>query len=346
MNKSLKGTAIVAAAMLVVGLVIAGIGYMAGGNQPIHFDRKGIHVGNEGETTNGKMDSLTEKLDSFSSISTDLDYSDVELIPSDKYAIEANFSSEYGKPNFKVENGTLTVKDGNHKKFNVNIDIFGFFTSENEMSVKIYYPKDAKLKDVVIKGGSSDLSFENLTAEKAEFDLDFGKLELSDLSAKNIKVSMDSGDCSMSNITADDLAVSNDLGKTTLDGAKLKTLELKADSGDVSITGVSMDYGDLKLDLGKLTAKEVSSKGLKVENDSGDINLQGTLLGTTDINCDMGKVTVNPGASKDQFNYDLDADLGSVSIGEDKASGSLSLSNGAKNTMKITSNMGDINVNF
>lgn len=346
MNNSLKGIAIVASAMVVVGLTLTGIGFISGGNQPIHLDSQGFHVGNDNKVNGGRLETLSQKLESFSSINTDLDFYDVDLIPSDKYAIEAVFNSEYGAPEYRVENDTLIVDDKDHKKFNLDIDIFGFTAGKDKMRVKIYYPKTAKLKDVVIHGDASDMSIENITAENAEFELDLGKLEISNISAKNIKVEMDSGDCTMNNITADDLNVSNDLGKTTLNGATLKTLEIKADSGDVSISDVTADHSDLSLDLGKLSAKELTSKGLKAVNGSGDVDLQGTLLGTTDITCDMGKVTIEPGAPKDQFNYELNADMGKVSIGGDHVSGNITSTTSANNTLKVKTDMGDISVIF
>jgi hypothetical protein len=37
----------------------------------------------------------------------------------------------------------------------------------------------------------------------------------------------------------------------------------------------------------------------------------------------MGAVTVEPGAPKDQFNYELNADMGSVSVGGDNVQGSV-----------------------
>lgn len=345
MNNSLKGIAIVASAMVVVGLTLTGIGFISGGNQPVNIDGEGLHVGS-GNAKNGNLETLSQELESFSSINTDLGFYDIDLIPSDKYAIEAVFNSEYGKPEFKIENDTLIVEDKDHKMFNLNVDIFGFTSSQKDMRVKIYYPKSAKLKDVIIHGDASDLSIKDLTAEKAEFEVDLGKLELSNISAKTIKVKMDSGDCTMNKMTADDLNVANDLGKTTLDGGTLKTLEIQSDSGDVSISNVIADYSDLRIDLGKLTAKKLTSNGLKAVGNSGDIDLQGTLMGTTDITCDLGKVTIDPGAPKDQFNYDLNADLGKVSIGGESASGSITSTTSAKNTLKVKADMGDIKVNF
>ena len=349
MNKSVKGIAMVAGAMVLVGIVLAGIGFIAGGNQSIYFDRTGVHIGNEGDSSDGNMESLSENLNRFSSIRTDLDYYNVELIPSDKYAIEANYDSKYGKPNFKIENGTLIVEDGDHKRFNINIDLGGlkFFSNNEKLGVKIYYPKDAEFKNIKIRGAASEMSFKDLKAENTEFDLNFGSLNLTNISARTIKVSMDSGDCTLKNIKSDELNVTNDLGDTALDGGTVKSLVMEANSGDVTIDGVTAESGELNLDLGTLTVKDIISNGLKAEANSGDIVVQGTLLGTTDINCDMGTVTVHPGGTKDQFNYELKADMGSIHVDDVKSSGSVSNSSGsAAGTLKITTNMGDINLNF
>ncbi len=347
MNKSLKKIAIAASAMIFVGILLAGIGFLAGGNQPIRIDRDGIHVGN-GDDSDGRIESFTKELDSFSSINTDLDYYKVELIPGDQYAIEASYDGQYGKPSIKIENDTLIVKEKSQKKFHVNIDIFGleFLSNKENLGVKIYYPKTANLKNIVIRADVSDLSFDNLNAETAEFDLDLGKLELSNLTAQKVKVKMDSGDCIVKKITADDLNMKIDLGKTTLEDANVKSLEIKSDSGDVSITDATIDSGDLKLELGKLTTKNLKSNGLKAENSSGDIELQGALLEITDVTCDMGKVTINTDVPKDQYDYELNTDIGKVTIEGESVSSSIALSNNAKNMLKINTDLGDINIHF
>lgn len=349
MNKSVKGIAIAAAAMVTVGLLLTGIGFMAGGSQAIYLDRDGIHLGDrEAGERAGNLVSFSQEIDSFSSISVDLDYYDVDLIPGEKFAVQGTYLSKEGKPDFKIENDTLVVKDRTHKGININIDLPGLVFNNNQPTIKIYYPENTKLKDVVIRCDASDLDFENLTAEKAEFDLDFGKLELSGITANQISVTMDSGDCTMEKVTAaDELNIKNDFGKTSLIDAVAKTLKVDASSGDVSLTNVTFDFGELYLDMGKLTGKNLKSEGLKAETNSGDVDLQGTLLGLTDVTCDMGKVTINPGASRDQFNYEFNADMGSVSIEGDKVSGSVAMNNGsAKNTLKIATDMGDIQVVF
>lgn len=346
MNSSLKGVAIVAAAMLTVGIVLTGVGFMAGGNHPIHFDKKGFHVG-ENETS-GKLEDFSQDLGSFNSISVNLDYYDVDLVPGDKFAVEGKCFSQEGKPDISVENGTLTVKDTKHNGVSINLDLPGLITYNNQPVLKIYYPKDTAFKDIKIKCDTSDLAYEGLNADQIDFELDFGKLNLSNAKANNITVGMDSGDCTLKNISAaEKLDISNDMGKITLEGANSKKLKINANSGDVSLTDVTAENSEMTVDMGKLSGTGMKTNGLKATADSGDINLQGSLLGLTDITCDMGSVKVSPGGSKDQFNYELSTDMGSVSIGDEQASGTLKASNeSAKNTLNIKADSGSINVNF
>lgn len=349
MDKSLKGIAIAAAALVVIGILLAGIGYLSGGNRPVFLDHNGIHIGGKNGAVGGELADFSEETGSFTSIDVDLGYHDVDLVPSDKFEVKGTYFSKEGKPYVKVENGTLVVKDPGRGKVKLSIDIPGLnLKSSRHPEIKIYYPKDTKFQDISIQCGMSDLSFEKLSAEKVRFDVDYGKLDLSDITAGEINVDMSCGDCTLKNMNASGaLNVSNDLGKVTLNGADVKNLKVESSSGSVSLTEAVFDSGDLNLDLGKLSAEKIKSKGLRVRSSSGDVELRGELLGLTDVSSDMGKVTINPGLTKDQFNYDLSTDMGAVYAGGDKAGGSFVSSNAsAKNTLKVRADMGDVRVEF
>jgi len=350
MNKSLKGIAIVAAALVTAGLLLTGVGFMLGGNQPIWLDRNGIHLGGRdgGKVTKGDLVSFSQDIDSFSSIDVDLDYYDVDLVPADKFAIQGAYFSEEGKPEIKVDNGTLTVGDKGRKRINISIDLPGLLTYDNHPNIRIFYPKETEFQSVVIHCDSSDLKFENLTAEKVDFGLDLGKMEISDIHAKSITISMDSGDCSVKGIIASEqLNVKNNLGKVVLENAETKTLKIDADSGDVALTDVTFESGDLAINLGKLTARGIKSNGLKVTADSGDVTVDGNLSGVTDITNNLGSVTVSPGGPRDQFSYELNADLGSVSVDGKNTAGSVAFSTpSSENILKIATDMGAITVSF
>ena len=348
MNNSLKGAAVAAAVMITVGILLAGIGWMAGGNQPIYLEHKGIHVGGRQNSDHGSLESFSQNVSSFGSIDADLDYYDVDLVPSDKFAVDGTFYSRDGKPDVKVENGTLTIRDKNLSRININIDFSDLLTPDNQPRIKIYYPTGTELKDLVLKCDTSDLQYENLVLTgKADLELDFGSLDINGLSAKNIIIAMDSGSCTLKKIKADDLDISNDMGKTTLNDAELKTLKIDADSGEISLTGVTADHGELIADMGRIDGKDMATNGLKVDSNGGEVVLRGKLFGLTDITSDMGAVSVSLGAPKDQFNYELNADMGSVSVGGDNYGGNAAINNGsAPNTLKVKTDMGAINVNF
>jgi hypothetical protein len=347
MNSTLKATAIAAAAMVGVGILFAGIGFMAGGNQAIYLDQDGFHAAKD-DKAGGNLEAFQQDTSSFNSIDVDLDYYDVDLIPSDKFFIEGKFFSREGKPDVKVENGVLTAREKNIGGIKINIDMPGLITADNQPVLKIYYPKDTKFKDITIKCDMSDLSYEDLKADTIQLSLDSGKLEAVGISAKDITISMDSGNCTIRDAAAENkFDIENDMGKITLEGVTAKALKTTANSGDVTLTDVKADNAELNLDMGKLSGKGLDTKGITAAADSGDINLQGKLTGVTDITCDMGSVTVSPGGTKEEYSYELSSDMGSVSVGGMKSSGSVSAINGdAKNTLKISADMGSINVNF
>jgi DUF4097 and DUF4098 domain-containing protein YvlB len=354
MDKTIKKLAIAAAAMVAVGLILAGAGYAAGGNQPIRIDGNGIHVGGgwgdssgKGDATvasSGKQETFEEKLEHFTSIKTDMNLYPVELIAGDRYAIEGVYDTGLGKPEYTVEDGTLVIEERNDTIFNVGMK--PGINYGGKLGVKVYYPKGAELENVSIKASAAELSFQGITADSVEFEISLGGLEVSDISAKKIKVILGAGDCLLTGLKADDLDITNQLGQTTLKETDVKTLKAKAFSGDMTLSNVTAEQGTLELDLGKLSAKNLKTQGLTAKNQSGDIILKGILQGDTDITSSLGTVFVSPGASEDQFNYELKTSLGTVKAGGNESSSSMQVKNEAKNNIKISASLGDIEVQF
>ncbi len=285
MNKRVKKGLVVAVALIALGIVLAGIGFMTGGNNPIRLGPDGFEVGKN----RGGTESFSDDLETFKSIDAEMDFSDMELIPSDKYAVEGSFDTAAGKPDIKIENGVLIIADKEkHDYFNFNIS-FGT-KSQEAGKIKIYYPKDAVFEDI-------------------KLGLDFGKLEVGGINAKQLKINMD--------------------------------------SGDVTLTDTTVEQGKIALDFGKLTAKNLDSKGFEVSSSAGDVALSGSLAGLTKVRCDMGQVTIDSDIAKEQYDFDLNSDLGRVFIGNDETSSILSESKQAvQNTFDIKTDAGDIRINF
>ncbi|MBR0599116.1 DUF4097 family beta strand repeat-containing protein [Sinanaerobacter chloroacetimidivorans] len=347
MNKAVKAVAIVGACMIAVGILLAGVGYITGGSQSIHIGRDGIQLSDrKGTISNGKMERFTDDLEAFHNIDADLGQYDVDLIPSDHYGLEYTYTGKKEDITYQVENDTLIIKEKD--RVSVNIDVLDFsFSNADGYVMKIYYPKETKFEEVTIHCSAADLTYEKLAAEKLNLDLDFGRLDLHEVTADTISVEMNSGDCSLEQISGDKLHVANSFGKVTLKKGSFKTVEIDANSGDVVIQDTDAESADLNLDFGKLSAKNFKTKGLKSESNSGDVNLQGAFSGQTEVTCSMGKVSVDTDIPKDQYSYELNTDMGSVFLDGDKVSGVTSGTGGkTDHVIKIKANMGDIHLNF
>lgn len=347
MNKSVKILAIVAGGMVAIGLILAGIGYLAGGNQTIHIGKNGFTLGNKNRTSEN-VEIYSLDLEAFKSIDVDLGIYDVDLIPGDKYYVECNYDSGCEKPSIKMENEKLVIRDDKQYNFSVNLDFFDININgvDDGMNVKIYYPENTKFEDVKISCNTSDLSFENINADEIDFDLDFGDMDITNITANKVDIHMNSGDCIISKIKAENFNLKNNFGRIVLEEAELKVLKAGANSGDISVTNTIADNAVFKLDFGRLNTNNFKTNGLEIDSSSGDVELNGTFLGDTDVQCNSGAVTLDTDVARDQYTYELNVDMGTVYISDDKMSSSSVAGFGATNNLKIHSNMGDIRVNF
>lgn len=129
----------------------------------------------------------------------------------------------------------------------------------------------------------------------------------------------------------------------------LELVELDIDLGSVTLAGVTIDRLDVDLDLGELTGEGVTVlNGVTVDADLGSVTLFGDLTETVDISADLGDVTLCLARPRDEYHWDLSADLGSVTVdgvGNGKMSGSVT---GGGGGFKITveASLGSIQVVF
>lgn len=108
-------------------------------------------------------------------------------------------------------------------------------------------------------------------------------------------------------------------------------LSLNINVGNVTITNQLIENADLKSDVGDITLLNVASNDIK-------------------INCNVGNVKIDSQESQDNFSYNLNADVGHITINGQSSSSlsnSLSLENDtAKSHLQISTSIGDIDINF
>ena len=272
MNKTLKSTLIIAAAIAGIGLVMVIAGLAFGGMQSLSFDSDGITLAKD-----RAVNTINKSFDNISSLDVDVDLRDVIL----KEGSELIIQSEGVGPKFSAEDdgGTLTIRENdNHIRFNLNISGFGFVSNNEEhKDLIITYPK-GRLNDVNIYSDSGNITVSDLQTRSGKFDTDLGDITLTNTVCQSLETNLDSGNLSLEKVSMDTFKYNLSLGDVDGKNVTAKNVQGYADSGNTKIQGmvsgpmnVSCDLGDIDLIL---TGKE-SGYSYDLKTDLGDINLNG-----------------------------------------------------------------------
>lgn len=307
MHNVTKKIAIIATAMIGLGIILIIIGGLAGGMGPIHFGKNGFSIGYEEGTILKDLKTERKSLNEFSDVDVNVDLYDIEFVPGNEYAVEYTYNKNIKKPIISANGKSLTISQNEHINGINLLDGLNLLKGFSSPSIKIYYPKNASFDHIRIQNNAGDIQIDYAIAKKIDLELDLG-------------------DASLSNVTTDHLGIS-------------------ISAGDCNLTDVIASKGDISSDLGNLSTRNFSAKGLEIENNAGDINLQGNFTGKNKIEADMGDVEVTTTLPEKDYNYNVKVDLGDFKINGARTS-PLVKSNGASNHIEIESSAGDVKLNF
>ncbi len=298
MNKTLKTSLIIAAAIAIIGLIITIIGFVAGGMQGVVFGSDGIKLASEDSNTK----TLNESFVKIKSIDADLDLRDIILKEGTGFKVE---SKGVGK-NFRVDdnNGHITLSENSTTGFTLNL--FGFWESHQYSDLVITYPAGTNFEDIKISSDS-------------------GTLTIADLNAKNIDLDSDLGDVELKNVIASRLSVKIDSGTLDLDQAKTDTFNFELGLGDLDAKNLTGKTVKGKLDSGSADIEGTITGPVEIYNDLGDVDM--TLAGNEDsysyeLATDLGDVVLNGQDSSGNITkingnkplIKVTSDMGTVSI--------------------------------
>lgn len=203
--------------------------------------------------------------------------------------------------------------------------------------IKISGPENMNLD---IKGGSGKIAVENVAASQTLLSVGSGSLFASNIDG-DIHASAGSGSIELSNING------NVKGKIGSGSAKIQevkgSLEYSSGSGGISANAidgtvhVSLTSGNAKLD-------DITELGdLKVT--SGNFNATNAGLGaSTKINGTSGNFRIQTFSNLKDFNYDLSATSGNITVGNSRSGRNLIIDNGADKSVKGSVTSGNISI--
>lgn len=319
MKKFMKGCAITALILVVVGLVLGIVGSTARGGvaisqvvETVTGGRVKVNIGNWanwGITVGDQLFDSLEEVDydindsmSFSS-RHDIQKGDVE-----KFRLEGtvtNLEIEAGGCSFRVEysgDDYFYAEAENAGKFQAYVES-GTLHINTTTSVRTWNE---------INGSKIILYVpENYNYKEVEIDLGAGALELSNLCAE--KASLDVG-----------------AGRIVVNGAEVKKLEANVGMGQIELTDIVVT--DFEAEVGM-----------------GELLVNGAVQGNIDAECSMGNLELKLEGVQEDFNYELSGAMGNLTLDGQNYSGfsnEKKINNNAKKKMEIECSMGNVTISF
>ncbi|SHH95825.1 Putative adhesin [Clostridium collagenovorans DSM 3089] len=319
--------------LIVSGLILSIIGFVSGGNKDILWKDGKLTIGNSEKVQ------VNRDLDKFTDMDLNLSFSDIEVIKSDKYAIELNYFGDVNDIEFKVENEKLIVTDEGKSglRFNINLNL-----SASDSIVKVYVPQDAEFNNLNISSSSGSIKLNEINSKKTNLSCDFGNVNIENLTSDSIEIEAKSGKVKGKNIKAKDFISKSDFGDIVLENVETELMKTNAKSGEVSLNNVVTDKFISESDFGGIKGVKIDSNELLVVAKSGDINLDGTFRGSNVIKNNFGDTTIKTALPKNDYSYNIDMSFGSCNIDGKKFDGDYkNENNSASNKFEVECKSGD-----
>lgn len=147
----------------------------------------------------------------------------------------------------------------------------------------------------------------------------------------------------------DDARISAAIGGVEADALDAQKMKLDVDMGNIDIDSLTAQRLEVGADMGNVELKNVQAGSLDVEAKMGNIDFEGVVNGNIEAEASMGSITLTLGQEEAEFNYEISAGMGSVTL-DGADFGGLShakkIDNGADWRMELESSMGSIDIYF
>lgn len=336
MNRTFKAV-IVAAALIVVGAILAGCSLFAmdGAWDALTGTSKLVTTQ---ETVTGE----------FTDIHIDISWVDLELLPSPDgtcYYKTASYDNMFCS--YAVENGTLKIRQDDNRKWHQHIgiywektylqvylpeDVYGQLTIQSDTS-DVTIPADFTFENVTITTDTGDLTVACQVTQQLSMTSTTGDMTVRGIASQSITAAATTGDVYMQDITCNDLSISTSTGfcrilradvaqgltaaSTTGDkylaDVQCGTLKLEATTGDSELENVVV-AGDARLesDTGDWELEGFDAANIFIETSTGDVD--GTLLSEKSFFTDTHTGDVEVPRTDSGGRCEISTDTGDIEI--------------------------------
>lgn len=143
--------------------------------------------------------------------------------------------------------------------------------------------------------------------------------------------------------------ISAAIGGVEIGALAADKVSLEVDMGNITVETLTADKLEVDADMGNVEVSEAQAGRLEAEADMGSFSFDGIVDGDIDAEARMGSITLNLYQSEEDFNYEISAGMGSVTVDGADYSGlsrEKRIDNNAGKKMHLNSSMGSIDIYF
>ncbi|MDO5425690.1 MAG: DUF4097 family beta strand repeat-containing protein [Eubacteriales bacterium] len=351
-KKKWIGTAGVAT---IAGLLLMGAGYAMGGRPGFYVNQTGLHTANV--KSSGKESYVLEKqeVEAFTELDIAADYANLSILPSDGYYLEYELDGNEPEPEYRVENGKLSFREGSvSRKGGFQFFTFGVgwdSSSEENFFVNVYVPEEVYLEAVKIQSESGNVAFEELACRKLEASLEYGNLTFDRFQGEELKLAVDSGNLTYEEIEADTVSVEMDYGNMTGETLKGDDLEVSLESGNFKAETVTDEKGESSLELacsyGNVTIGVLETAENVIEMESGELTVGEAEVRKMKVTDEYGSVKIGLRDGQEAYEFELEAEYGVIktpAYSWSRDEGKVLINEGKEKKIQISCESGNITI--
>lgn len=147
----------------------------------------------------------------------------------------------------------------------------------------------------------------------------------------------------------DDAEIEVGAGRLEFDSLQAKDITLSVGAGQISLSDLQAEELEVSVGLGQIALEKAVMGKLDAEIGMGEFVATGTLNGDADVECAMGNVSLTLEGNLRDFNYELSKAMGNVTLGNSSSGGFSSekyMDNGANKTIDVDCSVGNVTIQF
>ncbi len=302
MNKFLRISLVIAFCLLLLGMLLAIVGFVMGGSKQLGTIIKSANI-------NTDDFHIKYKNSDYNNINVDFGFlNDKYDILSGEYSDDkvANVN-EINELSMNVGGGEIMIKETEDKYFKIEADTNGNFqyyvedeclyisgldgiSTIYDNNITLYIPKNADLELIDLSFGGGEITVENFSAEVVDLELAAGTFRIDTLKADRLEGEIGAGELVVDEVSIKDCDVTVGMGSIQMNGTIKNdiTIECAMGSVDLYLTGDEDDHNyDLECVAGNITLGNHTHTGFVIEKQID--NEQDSLYR---LNCYMGNISI------------------------------------------------------